>query len=196
VLSRLVVFKAVTIVKSYTLTDVVVPSDALHAAHALPSEITVHGNVMSPIRHYYANPRRLIYTMCLVVATFVGSPLAPDTISALEMRQDCRGMELVRSESGQITMNVSKYPHILICYGAFITLHQAISYVNDSNSKPLLPLFLPDVCIFRHYNTPPAVQVLVNVFIRYADSHPEDGGKHFLFVAWNAFKTAWPCTNG
>ena len=100
---------------------------------------------------------------------------------------------MASNKGGQLSMNVTKYPRILTCYGAFITLGQAISFMDSDEHEPL---FLPNVCIFSYYaDRVPGVSVLVDVFIHYADSHPEDGGKDFIIVAWNAFKAAWPCKN-
>lgn len=72
-------------------------------------------------------------TLCLFVITVVtitAGQAHSDTISALEMRQDCRGVEAATSTRGEITMNVTRYPNALTCYGAFAALAQEFAFID------------------------------------------------------------------
>jgi hypothetical protein len=110
-------------------------------------------------------------------------------ISALEMRQKCRGVEVARLNGDQIFLDTQHYPDALTCWGAFSTLHQQSLWFDRA-----APIFLPDVCSITNGHGQKAV-VLVRVFTRYVDEHPQESGKDFLAVVWEAFKAAWPCPN-
>jgi hypothetical protein len=114
-----------------------------------------------------------------------------DTISALEMRQHCRGVEAATSSRGEISMNVTKYSNALTCFGAFSALTQEIALLDNQTYESLI---IPGVCVFLAGNNRVSVKVLVAVFSHFVDEHPEQGGRDFFIVAWDAFKTAWPCT--
>jgi hypothetical protein len=126
-----------------------------------------------------------------VVVAVTGRSARGDTISALEMRQDCQGVEAATSSRGEITMNIARYPYTLTCFGAFSALTQEIAVLNSGTAESA---FLPGVCIFATGYDSVSVKLLVAVFAHFIDEHPEQGGRDFLLVAWNAFKTAGPCT--
>lgn len=135
---------------------------------------------------------RWIFVLLLaVVITVTGRSVRGDTISALEMRQDCQGVEAAASTRGEISINVTRYPRALTCFGAFSALTQEIAIVNSGTAESA---FLPGVCVLATGYGSVSVKLLVAVFAHFIDEHPEQGGQDFLPVAWNAFKTAWPCT--
>jgi hypothetical protein len=127
-----------------------------------------------------------IVVMCLT------SPIARagSEITALEMRQKCRGIEAARLNGENLLLETGKYPDALTCWGAFSTLHQQSLWV-DSSAR-LNPIFLPGVCAITNGHGQKAV-VLVKVFTHYVDEHPQEAGKDFMEVAWEAFKAVWPC---
>jgi hypothetical protein len=125
--------------------------------------------------------------LAVIALTNVTERACGDTISALEMRQVCRGVEAATSARGGITMNVTKYPNALTCYGAFYALTQEI------NSQTGESIFLPGVCVLSSYDNRIGVKMLVMVFTHFVDQHPEQGGREFFIVAWSALQTAWPC---
>src|SRR5262245_23508083 len=98
-------------------------------------------------------------------------------ISALEMRQKCRGIEAAGLNGDKVFMDTRKYPDVLTCWGAFSTLHQQSLWFDDETRQT--PIFLPGVCSITNRHGQRAV-VLVKVFTRYVDEHPQDGGKDFL----------------
>jgi hypothetical protein len=113
-------------------------------------------------------------------------------ISALTMRQYWRGVEEA-TMIGDVLYNTdtSKYPYANTCWGAFSTLHQEGLLVEDMET--LVSMFLPGVCMTKNGHGQ-AATVLVAVFTHYVDQHPQVGGDRFVYVAWKAFKAAWPCT--
>lgn len=112
-------------------------------------------------------------------------------ISALEMRQECQGVESARLDGDELFINTSKFPHAMTCWGAFSTLHQlSLYYIGPHES----PAFLKDVCPNKHGHGQKAI-VLIRVFTHYVDENPREGGENFAFVAWKAFRAAWPCEN-
>jgi hypothetical protein len=131
--------------------------------------------------------KRLIILACLALVVF--GTVASAEISALEMRQNCRGVEAARLNGDQIFLDSSKYPNALTCWGSFSTLHQQSLWFDDAT-----PIFLPGVCSITNGHGQKAV-VFVKVFTRYVDEHPQIAGKDFFAVAWEAFKAAWPCPN-
>ena len=88
-------------------------------------------------------------------------------------------------------MNVTKYSNALTCFGAFSALTQEIALLDNQTYESLI---IPGVCVFLAGNNRVSVKVLVAVFSHFVDEHPEQGGRDFFIVAWDAFKTAWPCT--
>ncbi len=111
-------------------------------------------------------------------------------VSAVEMRQYCRGMEAASLESnGMIELDPEKYPDVLECFGASETLHQETLAVNENDSS----LFLPGVCASTNGRGTQAF-VLMKVFTHYVDEHPEEGGGPFMIVAWRDLRSAFPCT--
>jgi hypothetical protein len=134
---------------------------------------------------------KLGHVLLLAVAAIISlNGRACAEISALEMRHSCRGIEAATLHGDDVYMDTAKYPNAFICWGAFSTLHQASLYFYEPNR----PTFLPDVCPMRDNHGQKAV-VLVKVFTHYVDEHPQDAGKNFIEVAWESFKTAWPCPN-
>lgn len=133
----------------------------------------------------------------LIILTFLGlvvwGSAESAEISALEMRQNCRGIEAARLNGDQILMDTTKYPKALTCWGAFNALHQQSLWFYDDETRQT-PIFLPGVCSITNGHGQMVV-VLVKVFTRYVDEHPQDSGKDFLAVVWEAFKAAWPCPN-
>jgi len=127
----------------------------------------------------------------IVVTDATGRSAHGDTISALEMRQHCRGVEAATSTRGEIAMNVTHYSDVLTCFGAFSALTQEMGLLNAPTTESL---FLPGVCAFETGDPVLSGKVLVAVFTHFVDQHPEQGGRDFFPVAWSAFKTAWPCT--
>lgn len=109
-------------------------------------------------------------------------------ISAVEMRQDCRGLEAAKLRGDLVSMDTARYPEVLICWGAFNALHLEGLRVSENGSG----IFLPDVCLVTDGHGQKAV-VMMRVFTKYVDSHPEEGGKDFISIVWEAFKQAWPC---
>jgi hypothetical protein len=139
--------------------------------------------------------RGLIFAVLLVVLAVTGATERAahgDTISALDMRRDCRGIDVASPVGGEISMDVTRYPNILTCFGAFSAIAQEIASVND-NRHTAESVFLPGVCAFADGNNRIGVKVLVAVFVHFVDEHPEQGGRDFFPVAWSAFKAAWPC---
>lgn len=138
----------------------------------------------------------LALSVVIGVTDATGRSARGDTISALEMRQDCRGIEAAPSRRGEISMNITRDPGILTCYGAFSALTQEIAFLNSQTvewRQTAESLFLPGVCAFAAGDNSVSVKVTVAVFTHFVDEHPEQGGRDFFLVAWNAFQTAWPC---
>jgi hypothetical protein len=113
-------------------------------------------------------------------------------ISALTMRQYCRGVEAETIRDDVIYTETSTYPYAATCVGAFNTLHQESLLVEDRET--LASTLLPSVCLIKNGHGQ-AVTVLVAVFTHYVDQHSQQGGDMFFYVAWKAFKVAWPCMN-
>ncbi|MGB6176906.1 MAG: hypothetical protein WBF43_11375 [Methylocella sp.] len=65
-------------------------------------------------------------------------------ISALEMRQNCRGVEAAPLHGDNVIFNTTKYPDVFVCWGAFSVLHQESLYYDEAS--PDNPIFLRGVC--------------------------------------------------
>ena len=121
-------------------------------------------------------PQVLVLAVAVVTFLTMHARAASAEISALEMRQKCRGVEAAPLNGDQVFMDTRKYPEALTCWGAFTVLHQASLWFKSSNNKE--PIFLPGVCSITNGHGQKAV-VLVKVFTRYVDEHPQDDGKDF-----------------
>ena len=72
------------------------------------------------------------------------------------------------------------------CWGAFAALQKIVNLV-DSRAVTTMPIF--------HICSPPnsTRTQLVSIFVEYARRHPERLHEDFVFVAFDALRSAFPC---
>src|SRR5215813_2607977 len=103
------------------------------------------------------------HVLLLTVAAIISlNEVANAEISALEMRQKCRGVEAAIINGDEIAFDTNNHPEVLTCWGAFSTLHQQSLWFDYGGA----PIFLPGVCSTVNGHGQKAV-VLVRVFSRY-----------------------------
>src|SRR3954463_10102721 len=103
-----------------------------------------------------------LFALVLVVLWAPAYADARGEISALEMREKCRGIEAAPVSGHEIAVNTTRYPEALTCWGAFQAIRQASRYFYEG-SGGTLPMFLPDVCSSQGGRIQPA-EVLIRVF--------------------------------
>ena len=114
----------------------------------------------------------------------MGAPGRAQTLeTTLEMQSWCKPFATISvGNGGAFTMPRDYYSYI--CWGAFASIQELSKIVND-NGKPMMI----GICA-RQSST--RIQY-IQIFLRYAQEHPELADADFAWVAGKALSEAFPC---
>lgn len=125
-----------------------------------------------------------ITTLALVAATLtLGYNCHAETTE--EMVSSCRAI----STQGQVTHGHVSLPQDFdsgVCWGAFGAFQTAVSFVDPTTLKHLLPVCGP---------TGATRTQLIQIFLVYAQAHPEEYQKDYFVVALTSISKAFPCSS-
>jgi len=126
----------------------------------------------------------------LLVSSFAMAPiLHAQSTSAEEMVSYCKAIMRADVSNGEIT--VPGDLHSGICWGAFLSFHDAVMYVGNEyldgtrspSPRPIFGVCAPDATTSQ----------LIKVFVRYTEKHPELLNEDFFRIAVIAGQEAFPC---
>ena len=125
--------------------------------------------------------KRLSFLIALLVFfNWSGSTRAA---TAAEYASFCRPFEKpILQEGGRIFF--PPRPTANRCWGAFAAIQYLFNVNRPGEDVPLLGVCLPP----ESYRTQ-----LIQVFLKYADQHPEKTHENFTAMVWSAFVLAFPC---
>ena len=102
--------------------------------------------------------------------------------TTLEMQSWCKPFATIKVGEGRTFTMPSDYES-RVCWGAFASIQELSRIVND-DGKPMIG--------FCTRSSSTRIQ-LIQIFLRYAQEHPEQANSDFAWVAGKALSEAFPC---
>lgn len=121
-----------------------------------------------------------VTTLALVVVCALGCVCHAETSE--EMVSSCKSIAAAQVADGKVGL-----PHDFAsgaCWGAFATIQTVITLVDPNTLKPVLHVCAPS----RSTRTQ-----LIQIFLVYAQTHPEEYQKDYFVVALTSLQKAFPC---
>lgn len=121
-----------------------------------------------------------ITTLALVMVFSLGCGCRAETTE--EMVSSCKAVA-----AAQVTNQHVSLPHDFdsgVCWGAFATIQTVMTLLDPTTSRHLLPGCVPAGSTRTQ---------LIQVFLVYAQSHPEEYQKDYFVVALTSMYKAFPC---
>jgi hypothetical protein len=124
-----------------------------------------------------------ITSLALVVVFALGCGCRAETTE--EMVSACKAIS-----AAQVTHEHVSLPQDFasgVCWGAFATIQTVMTIVDPNTSKPFFPACVPSGTTRTQ---------LIQVFLVYAQAHPEEYQKDYFIVAVTSMHKAFPCSGG
>ncbi len=129
--------------------------------------------------------RWVLYVLAFLCLSMFTTSASAETTE--EMLSSCRPMAAADIRGDQVVI-----PHRSeFCWGAFATVQKIIGMILAQGQKPIIEGGQPTLGVCA----PPSSNrtQLIAVFVAYAGQHPERLHEHFLNVALDALRGAFPC---
>jgi len=120
-----------------------------------------------------------ITTLALVVFA-LGCGCRAETTE--EMVSFCKAISTAKIVSGQISLPQDFNSGV--CWGAFATIQTVVTIADPNTLKPFFPVCVPAGSTRTQ---------LIQIFLVYAQAHPEEYQKDYFAVALTSMRKAFPC---
>lgn len=121
-----------------------------------------------------------ITTLALVMVFALGCGCHAETTE--EMVSSCKAISTVKVVGDQISLPQDFASGV--CWGAFATVQTVMTIVDPNTLKPFFPACVP----------PGSTRTqLIQIFLVYAQAHPEEYQKDYFVVALTSLHKAFPC---
>jgi hypothetical protein len=121
-----------------------------------------------------------ITSLALVVAFALGCGCHAETTE--EMASSCKAISAAKIVGGQISLPPDFASGV--CWGAFATIQTVVTIVDPITLKHFFPVCVPAGSTRTQ---------LIQIFLVYAQAHPEEYQKDYFVVALTSMSKAFPC---
>jgi hypothetical protein len=121
-----------------------------------------------------------ITTLALIVAFALGCGCRAETTE--EMVSSCKTISTAKVINAQVSLPQDFASGV--CWGAFATIQTVVTIVDPVTLKPLFPVCVPAGSTRTQ---------LIQIFLVYAQAHPEEYQKDYFVVALTSMHKAFPC---